>query len=440
LAHNQHCGVLQCLAMAPYEAVVVVDPLSTGSSMAMEAAIRGCAVIALWDRDLPQDVRSHVPSSRRFFHYHAEVTEVETIQETAAAVSTAAGNLHIIACIVGAEPGVALADALSEELGLRTNGCSTARRNKWHQQECVRKAGLRAVRQACGTQWSDVQAFVEAEPMPIIVKPVGGAGSDGVKLCSSRQEASAHFHFLVNQPPLLGGEDHTVLCQEFLHGPEYVVDQVSRDGEHKTMMVWLYDKRPANGAPFVEFGMVPVDATSTAARKVIKYARGVLDALGICNGPSHGEVIMTPTGPCLVEMNCRAHGGDGAWLPLARALTGGYSQVDATLDAFLDEEAFQRLPKVPPSPLKASGQNVELVSIKEGRVKATPGYERIRGMESFVSLEQAYEVGSFVRRTIDILSQAGSVILVHEDAEVLQRDYDEIRRMEANGTLFEFEI
>ena len=35
-----------------------------------------------------------------------------------------------------------------------------------------------------------------------------------------------------------------VLCQEFLKGKEYVIDQVSREGVHKTMMVWVYDKRP----------------------------------------------------------------------------------------------------------------------------------------------------------------------------------------------------
>lgn len=29
---------------------------------------------------------------------------------------------------------------------------------------------------------------------------------------------------------------------------KYVVDTVSRDGEHKCCQVWIYDKRPANGA------------------------------------------------------------------------------------------------------------------------------------------------------------------------------------------------
>jgi len=45
---------------------------------------------------------------------------------------------------------------------------------------------------------------------------------------------------------------------------------------------------------------------SMEAKILVPYARGVLDVLGVKNGPSHGEVILTPTGPCLVEMNVRA--------------------------------------------------------------------------------------------------------------------------------------
>merc|ERR1711879_539190 len=166
-----------------------------------------------------------------------------------------------------------------------------------------------------------------------------------------------------------------VLCQEFLKGKEYVIDHVSRDGVHKTTMVWVYDKRKANGGDSVYYGMIPVAIDSTEAQQLIPYVRGVLDALGIKNGPTHGEVMMTSDGPCLVEMNCRSHGGDGAWVPLVRALTGGYSQVDAAIDSFLDLDAFSRLPERP-HPFQASGQEVTLVSMRAGKVLATPGFDK----------------------------------------------------------------
>ena len=42
-------------------------------------------------------------------------------------------------------------------------------------------------------------------------------------------------------------------------------------------------------------------------------------------GIQSSQVMMTETGPCLVEVNSRCHGAAGSWMPLARALTG-YTQ------------------------------------------------------------------------------------------------------------------
>merc|ERR1711894_830576 len=138
---------------------------------------------------------------------------------------------------------------------------------------------------------------------------------------------------------------------------------------------------------------LPVLPDSEIARSLIHYCRGVLDAMGIRNGPTHGEIMMTSTGPCLVEMNCRAHGANGSFLPLARALTGGYTQVDVSLDAYLDEVSFRHIPDVPIAPFVSAGQQVMLVSNQAGTVVGIPGLEKIRSLESFVSLETSVSIG-----------------------------------------------
>merc|ERR1712048_258918 len=222
-------------------------------------------------------------------------------------------------------------------------------------------------------------------------------------------------------------------------GKEYVVDHVSKDGIHKTVMIWVYDKRKANGAAFVYFGMLPIPSDSQEAKVLIPYVRGVLDALQIQHGPTHAEVMMTESGPCLVEMNCRAHGGDGTWTPLARALTGGYCQVDAAADCFLDDEAFDKLPDEMPSPFWASGQEVMLVSYTKGRVKDTPGINKIKTLPSFVYLETPIDIGSEVQYTVDLFTAVGSLILMNKDKSQLRKDIETIRQMERDCTLFEFE-
>jgi hypothetical protein len=148
---------------------------------------------------------------------------------------------------------------------------------------------------------------------------------------------------------------------------------------------------------------------------------------------------MTNDGPCLVEINCRANGGDGSWVPLARALTGGHSQVDTTVEAYTDEKAFQITPPIPPTPFKAAGQAVYLVSFSKGVVRSCPGFERIKELESYFSLESGVKPGTFVDYTIDLVSCVGIVCLIHDDPAVLKRDMDIIGDMEKANELFEYE-
>lgn len=100
-----------------------------------------------------------------------------------------------MSCFAGGEAGVDYADALSEHMGLRSNRTRIPnKRDKKIQQELIKEAGVRSVRQACGTVFSEVKEFLETESFPVVLKPVESAGSDGVKLCHSMKEAQEHFN------------------------------------------------------------------------------------------------------------------------------------------------------------------------------------------------------------------------------------------------------
>ena len=103
-------------------------------------------------------------------------------------------------------------------------------------------------------------------------------GSDGVKNCSTVEEAEAHFELLMRSKKKAGAQDRGVICQEFLAGKEYVVDHVSRDGKHKCVMVWVYHKRPTNGGEFVYYIMLPVESSDPVAQALIAYTKGGIDA------------------------------------------------------------------------------------------------------------------------------------------------------------------
>jgi hypothetical protein len=97
-------------------------------------------------------------------------------------------------------------------------------------------------------------------------------------------------HHLTGKRNGLGLINDGALVQEFLAGKEYVIDKVSRDGVHKLVAIWQYDKREINGASFVYFGMKLMSSNTRMGQRMVAYSSEVLDALEIRQGPSHMEV------------------------------------------------------------------------------------------------------------------------------------------------------
>lgn len=232
----------------------------------------------------------------------------------------------------------------------------------------------------------------------------------------------------------LGHINEGALCQEFLSGTEFVVDGCSRDGVYKVTAIWEYDKRSINGANFVYFGMRLRSGEGMREKALIDYSEQVVKALDILHGPSHMEIMFTPTGPCLVEVGSRCHGGEGSWLPVVQECIG-YSQVEATLACYLRPDRFDDIPSVPKVLLK-EGCEAFMVSLVTGTIKDIPGIEVIRGLSSFRRLEMLTQPGAEIRPTIDCFTRPGSVQMVNDEPAALDADYSVIRALEKHG-LFE---
>lgn len=339
------------------EAVVVLDPFSTGMTLAASVMARGYECICVYSDTLAvmRELIKHIPQSFTdqyaaiIFHDGAHEHAEKAYADTVAAIKQVRG-VKIIGIIAGAETGVMMADKLSEDFALTTNGSggSDARRNKYLMGEKVRAAGLRAVKQRSATKWAQIVDFIENElkpsPFRVIVKPNESAGSDDVFLCTSMDEVKRAFGNIQGKINGLGLENTATLVQEFLDGIEYVVDTVSRNGQHKVVAVWEYDKRVMNGAPFVYFGVLLRAAAGDVLTPVVNYVLQVLDALDVVHGPGHAEVKFVNGEPCLVEIGSRCHGGEGTYVPIVNRCIG-YNQVECTLDSYFDEQAFNALPE-----------------------------------------------------------------------------------------------
>jgi len=419
--------------------VVVVDPFSTGAQLAAEVVARGYRlVMVLAEKDSP--VAELVVGDNEFGDAPT-VQHDNTVEDQDAALEQTVAQLMamddpVVAVLPGAETGVLLADRLAVRLGTRNNGMelSLHRRNKYFMGETVRASGVRAVKQLRAEEWGPIADFLrEWNPSPfrVIVKPIESAGTDDVFLCKSTEEVQEAFLSVNGKINGLGQRNIGVLVQEYLDGEEFVIDHVSRDGVHKCVAIWQYDKKPTNGAPFVYNGMRPRCADEPILHEMIEYARKILDALDIRHGPSHMEVKLTSTGPCLVEVGSRCHGGEGTWLPIAQN-AWRQTMVGVTLDSYLDPDAFDKC-EDRPLQVYQDGREVDLVSYFQGTVESMPGVEEIRALPSFYKCELVVQPGSQMVKTIDCFTRPGAVQLTHPDAEQVARDYRRIRELEREG-------
>lgn len=79
-----------------------------------------------------------------------------------------------------------------------------------------------------------------------------------------------------------------------------------------------------------------------------------------------------------------------------------------------------------------------LVSHSTGEVKQSCGYEVLQSLPSFVLADGLKTVGSRVVPTIDLMSAIGTIVVMHPDPEVVQRDLAFIRHMEIINGFFTF--
>ena len=264
--------------------VGVVDPFSTGAIIASLLYEQGYKVVAIYSANLEQlgNLQNLVPLGLKLtFDAVLGFSNVEDMLNTLSALPD-----KMVAVLAGAETGVELADQLSERMGLMTNGTalSEARRNKFVMGETIRAAGIRAVKQLRATTWGEIDAWIKEwnpSPFKVIVKPMDSAGSDDVTLCQSHADVQNAFGNIMGKINGLGLVNKAVLVQEYLEGQEYVVDMVSREGEHKVAAIWAYDRRPCNGAHFVCFGQHIMSIDEELCPELVAYMKKVVTALGI---------------------------------------------------------------------------------------------------------------------------------------------------------------
>jgi biotin carboxylase len=382
-------------------------------------------------------VRSDYPGSH-LWHRPGDFS-IEVVHEgDVAATAAKLGAIGVDVVVAATESGVILSDALSELLETPGNGTagSIARRNKYEMVTAIRAAGLAAADSVASASADEVVAWaVRRDGWPVVLKPVESAGTDNVYFCHDAHDIRLGHANILASVDRFGRRNAVAMAQQFLHGDEYFVNTVSRDGIHQVVEVWLYGKHRIDSMRSMVSTEDPVPADDPKARVVADYALSVLDALGIRDWAAHTEIMLTAGGPVLVECGARLGGAHNPDI-VSRCI--GTSQVDRLALAIARPEAIThqtsyRIVK----PLRF----VNLIVPHGGVIPAEDGWAPIRTLASFLdlSLSASLPPGTRVGQTVDLASSPGTVYLSHDDAAQVTADYERLRDIERTG-LYEPDI
>ena len=241
---------------------------------------------------------------------------------------------------------------------------------------------------------------VERMPGVFMVKPADSSGSRGIFKVEDKAEAVKAYEYAKKY-----SRNGIVVVEECMVGPEVSVETLAIDG--KVHVIQITDKMTTGAPHFVEMGHTQPTRLD-CAEEIKKVAIAANKAIGIDNGPSHTEIIVTGAGPKIVELGARL-GGDCITTHLV-PLSTGVNMVEACIKIALGEK-----PDI--TPKINGGSAIRYFRQHVGKVKEIDGIETAEKMPGVKQVSVVHGVGEQVTDIVDSGSRMGFVIAQGSDAD-----------------------
>ena len=333
--------------------------------------------------------------------------------------------------LAGSEFGVELATRLGSDLGLTGNSADRikAMTEKDSMHQALKEHGLRYIRgKVVRTEEEALKYYDELGQEDVVVKRVRGAGTQGVFLCSGKDEMLKAVRKSLSNRIKRDGEDIAILIQERINGTEYIVNTASCNGKHRITSIWRYSKmRLSNGTNAYNYSMC-VPRLEVGHSSLVRYALQVADAIGIKYGPIHGEYMVDDKGPVLIEVNCRPMGG-----ALQRKYVEqifGHHETDVALDSYLDPKKFEEDAQKPYRVRKTGAMKIFII-MQDTPVLSAPVLQIVTHLKSYYS-SSFDRIGrsDYLARTENLETAGGTVYLLSDDERQVISDCELLHLLE----------
>lgn len=292
--------------------------------------------------------------------------------------------------------------AVAKECGLVGVSEDTAVKatDKSVMREALRSAGVPIPRFFRISNHEEFMIAVDSMHGPFMVKPADSSGSRGILKVEDKERSIAAYEYTRQF-----SQNGIVLVEECMVGPEVSVETLAIDGE--VHVIQITDKMTTGAPHFVEMGHTQPTKLD-CAEEIGRVATAANKAIGIENGPSHTEIIVTKDGPKIVEIGARL-GGDCITTHLV-PLSTGVNMVQACI-----EIALGKKPDI--TPMLHCGSAIRYFHQHAGVVKSIDGVKEVESMLGIKQVSIVYGPGEKITDVTDSGSRMGFVIAQGSDAD-----------------------
>lgn len=224
---------------------------------------------------------------------------------------------HPIDAVIGVDDVTAVAAAaVAEAVGLPHNSVAsvTAARNKRLMRELLSGQGIPFPRHTVFPLDGDPREFAKQVAYPCVVKPLILSASCGVIRANDEEEFSGAFRrvgALLTTLGLVARDEQArwILVEDFVPGIEVALEGLLTKGVLQPLA--MFDKPDPLNGPFFEetIYITPSRLSPDLQQKVVACAERTAQALGLREGPVHGEFRVNENGVWVIELAARAIGG-----------------------------------------------------------------------------------------------------------------------------------
>lgn len=244
----------------------------------------------------------------------------------------------------------------------------------------------------------EYKEVVKQFDVPFIVKPADSSGSRGIFEVKDIHNEDLIVEAYEYCHPFSRVGD--VVVEEYMEGPEVSVETLTVNGE--CHVIQITDKLTTGAPHYVEMGhSQPTMLSKEIAEQISKVAKAANKAIGIKNGPSHTEIIVTKEGPKIVELGARL-GGDNITTHLV-PLSTGVNMVECCIKIALGE-----IPDIKKKWNKGSA--IRYFNQKPGCIKFIDGIEEAKKVPGIKQISIVHEVGENITEVTSSGSRIGFVI------------------------------